>query len=416
MTGSIDISARALATQAIDRAHLAVIQNALLRAPCRFPPVMAEPPTINKGADFASSTIPSAQFIPVPDPRMGCHFSELSTVNFTASHGGRDVGFYTNPGPAPQHMVFSLMTDADQVDLLFSRSQRVQFLIDGKRASAAPFEWTVNGSTRYIVSLHFTSAEMREISFNVGSMAGAYIGPTYSMAPGRISGAGAISISAVTDSYGSKPGSQTKLAMQIGMLLGCSGVQQDTLGGTGYAQSNASDPAPEDHFLARSTPGHVAQQSFAEWNSDIDFVLGGINDLPSLTVDQVRSVLLARRALFPRAIIIAGGNWWPDPTATRVASTKFETIQTVIDQAISSLPGPWVLIDNIHGEWRNSAGVRGSTGGEPWQTGAGTESMPTGVGNGDIYIADDGTHPTMKGVDYLSVRLAETARTAILAL
>lgn len=416
MSGGFDPAARGLASKALSLSQLARIKNAVGRAPCRFPPVMAEPPIITNHNDFAATSIASAQFIPVQDPRIGCFFGELATPRFTASHGGRDLDFYEGPGLSPQHMVFSFVTDADQVDLLFCRSQRVQFWVDGERVADTPSEWAVDGSTRYIVSLNFADAALREISFNVGSMAGAYIGPNYTMGPGRVSGQGTLSMSAITDSYGSRSGSQSKFAMQIGMLLGLPGIQQDTIGGTGYAQAYHTAPLPEDDFLARSTPGHAAQQSFALWDSDIDFVLGGINDQPTLSSNDVRKVLLARRALFPHAVIVVGGNWWPDPTATRVASTKFQTIQDAINQAVSSLPGPWVLIDNINGHWRNSAGRSGSTGGEPWQTGSGIESAPTGSGNGDRYISSDGTHPTAEGVDYLSARLAETTRRAILAL
>ncbi|MXP26625.1 hypothetical protein GRI39_11320 [Altererythrobacter indicus] len=416
MSAGFDPAARGLASKALSLNQLARVKEAVARAPCRFPRVMAEPPIITKRDDFAATSIASAQFIPVPDPRMGCFFGELATARFTASHGGRDLDFYEGPGPSPQHMVFSFVTDADQVDLLFCRSQQVQFWVDGERASPSPGEWNVVGSTRYIVSLNFADSTLREISFNVGGMAGAYIGPNFTMTPGRVSGQGTLSVSAITDSYGSRMGSQSKFAMQVGMLLGLAGVQQDTVGGTGYAQTYHTAPSPEDHFLARSTPGDDAQQSYAEWNSDLDFVLGGINDQPTLSASDVRKVLLARRALFPHAVIVVAGNWWPDPTATRVASTKFQTIQDAINQAVLSLPGPWVLIDNINGFWRNSSGRSDSTGDEPWQTGSGTQNAPTGIGNGDRYISSDGTHPTIEGVDYLSMRLAETARSAILAL
>jgi lysophospholipase L1-like esterase len=207
-------------------------------------------------------------------------------------------------------------------------------------------------------------------------------------------------------------------------LLGIPHMDVNAIGGTGYApvQSPYSYTSSTADTFGGRLPDSVSSAP------DLFMTGGSINDDYGIAIsplyptvasantafeNAVLSYYQKLRSLLPNSVIAAMGPWAPKqfiPTSS-IAQGKLNVIQ----QALTSITGPWVLIDNLNGGWLNSAGVKGPQTG-PWQTGTGHVGATTGVGNGDIYVGPDGTHPTAIGHEYLGRMLASNLAAAIQAL
>jgi len=207
-------------------------------------------------------------------------------------------------------------------------------------------------------------------------------------------------------------------------LLGIPHIDLNAMGGTGYApvqSAYAWTSNSGNAFGARLTDS-------VKTVPDLFVTGGGINDnygyaaaplYPTVTAantafqNAVTSYYKSLRTALPNSVIAAMGPWAPKQSipTNPVAQGKLN----VITQALQSIAAPWVLIDNLNGGWRNSSGASGPQTG-PWQTGTGNTAAPTGIGNGDIYVGPDGTHPTALGHEYLGRMLASNLAAAILAL
>jgi lysophospholipase L1-like esterase len=207
-------------------------------------------------------------------------------------------------------------------------------------------------------------------------------------------------------------------------LLGIPHIDLNAQGGTGYAPIQSP-------YAYTSNPGNTFGARIADSVKsapDLFMTGGSINDdygiaspplYPTVTASNtafqnaVSSYYKNLRAALPNSVIAAMGPWAPRqsiPTSS-IAQGKLNVISSVLQ----SITGPWVLIDNLNGGWLNSSGASGPQTG-PWQTGTGNAGAPTGVGNGDIYVSADGTHPTPLGHEYLGRMLASSLAAAILAL
>ena len=235
------------------------------------------------------------------------------------------------------------------------------------------------------------------------------------------------SFCAMADSYGQGAGYNWATGGPFyvaASLLGVPHVDVNAVGGCGYAPVQSPFPYtlnPGNTFGARLTDSVNAAP-------DLFMTGGSINDdygiaspplyptvASSNTAFQnaVHGYYTNLRAALPNSVIAAMGPWAPKqfiPTSP-IAQGKLNIIQ----QALHSITGPWVLIDNLNGGWTNSSGASGPQTGA-WQTGTGNAGAPTGVGNGDIYVGPDGTHPTPLGHEYLGRMLASNLAAAILAL
>jgi lysophospholipase L1-like esterase len=203
-------------------------------------------------------------------------------------------------------------------------------------------------------------------------------------------------------------------------MLGIPHLDMNAMGGTGYAPNNVT-PQPGNAFGARIV-------SSARLAPDLFLTAGGINDNNWLALPPYASATAARagfdtsvlayfralRAALPGSVLAALGPWTPpaDPSPADVVQAKVDTIK----QALSSVAGPWVFIDNVNDSWTNSTGAASTPTGERWQTGKGYAGRPANDGgNSDIYIAD-GTHPNEAGCTYLAQRLSDSLRAALLKL
>lgn len=235
------------------------------------------------------------------------------------------------------------------------------------------------------------------------------------------------SIAVMCDSYGGAPspnwgvsGPFWEAAAQLGIVH----LDVDAIGGTGYAPNNANELTrkPGNAFSARLNSNVVTLP-------DLFLTCGGINDNNSITAPPLYASAAQARAGFetgvneyytrlrnalPQAVLAATGPWAPKQVVQgdAVARSKLDTIRA----ALQAAGGLWVLMDNLNGGWSNSAGASGGSADGPWQTGSGHAGAPTGSGNGDRHISNDGVHPTAEGSLYLGTRIATDLRAAIAAL
>jgi lysophospholipase L1-like esterase len=237
---------------------------------------------------------------------------------------------------------------------------------------------------------------------------------------------GEASFGAMADSYGGAFAPHWGVSgpfWEAAALLGIAHLDQDAARGTGYAPNNANVDArnPGNAFRARLASNVNALP-------DLFLSAGGINDNNSIAAPPlyasaadalagfnagVAGFYQDLRAALPVAVLAATGPWAPRqviPTDP-VAQSKADTIRA----ALQAVGGPWVFLDNLNGGWVNSAGAFSAPEG-PWQTGTGNSGAPAFDGNGDLYLAADGVHPSEAGNVYLGTRIAEGLRAAILAL
>lgn len=130
---------------------------------------------------------------------------------------------------------------------------------------------------------------------------------------------------------------------------------------------------------------------------DVVVVAGGINDWASTTSaiqSAVSSYLSSIRTALTEVPIFVLGNWTP-----RTANATDSGIEGAIEAAVAALNDPRIVfiptIDATDGAWLSGTGDAGSTAGD---------------GNCDVYISDDGAHPTQSGHDYLGERAATAIR------
>ncbi len=226
----------------------------------------------------------------------------------------------------------------------------------------------------------------------------------------------------MTDSYGGSFSPQwagVGIFYEAAFELGIPHLDINGIGGTGYAQNNVSTDVG-NAFAARLP-------SVTQAKSDLFLTAGGINDnnwlafFPYASAEAARlgfeaavhAYFRALRAALPDSVLAATGPWQPD--ATRYLDQALHKVDTV-RSALAAVAGPWVFMDNLRGNWVNSAGVSSGANTGAWQTGTGTVANPKGDGNGDLYVSADGTHPSEAGAAYLGRQIAQSLRAAILAL
>ncbi len=351
-------------------------------------------------------------------------FTPVSKQHLAASSG--------NSIPAALHFIFT----GQAFEVLFAgRYPQITLIADGEYCSSQYIETTLaNGVpgtllTEYNTFTKFdfgTSATRRISMYGFGTLPACAlaIGPQDTIVPWDRSAEP--SMCAMTDSYGQ--GSSVNWAIGgafwvAASLLGIPHIDLNAMGGTGYAPNGTNSWT----LLEGNTFGSRIPDSVSD-SPDLFLTGGGINDdynypIPGLYAtaaaatagfeQAVKSYYQSLRTALPNSVIAALGPWAPVQSmpTNPVAQGKLNAIR----QALQSITGPWVCIDNLNGGWLNSSGANGEQTG-PWQTGTGNVANPQGNGNGDLYVSADGTHPTVAGNMYLGRMLASNLAAAILAL
>jgi hypothetical protein len=278
------------------------------------------------------------------------------------------------------------------------------------------------------VKFDFGYAARREISLYAASSQGPCaiaIGKDDALEPWDRTGEA--SFCALTDSYGQAAGVNWPLGgpfWEAATLLGIAHLDLDAIGGTGFAPNPGSADArvPGNAFGARIASGaatapdlFVTAGSINDNNFMADPPLYGSTEEAKAGFDAAVSAYFRDlRAALPASVLAAMGPWAPVETmpVNAIAQSKADSIRS----ALRAAGGPWVFLDNLNGGWLNSAGAFVPPTGRGWQTGTGTVARPQGDGNGDLYVAADGVHPTPAGCLYLGQILAANLKDAILAL
>jgi lysophospholipase L1-like esterase len=175
---------------------------------------------------------------------------------------------------------------------------------------------------------------------------------------------------------------------QIGKYLGWSDVWNSGSGGTGYINNAGT----KDNFIQRvaDVTGNAP---------DLVLIEGGTND-SGFSAANVQAAVLAylqsiRSSLTTVPIIVLGLLSAGGPSAATISTEN--AVAAGVTQFADAL----------------TFFVPVATAANPWLTGTGTVSVPTGTGNCDNYTGPDATHPTQAGIDYFASRIANAVRNVI---
>ncbi len=197
-------------------------------------------------------------------------------------------------------------------------------------------------------------------------------------------------------------------------LLGASATTSTAFGGTGYRAEIDANPVTR-----AASPERMAR--FTEAKPTIMLVELGINDpwpgVGPTTLESMNTVLRGARAANPTGVLVVMGPWAPRQfDGTNVDGTYIARMNA-ISSVVESLPGPWVVLDNLRGNWKTSQGTSRGTLRGPWQTGNGKVGAITGAGNADTWVSSDGTHPTAPaGITGLAEVITSELRAALASM
>jgi lysophospholipase L1-like esterase len=172
--------------------------------------------------------------------------------------------------------------------------------------------------------------------------------------------------------------------------LGQFDIRNVALGGTGFVAINGERPNAVDRVERDVTPARA----------HIVVDMNGINDASGITANAyadvvaswIRSVLRSN----PACVIVMTGPMTPN--GNFASSADLVKVSEGKKQAASRFPENVIYIDNI---------------GEKWVTGTGRVGNLGNDGNADWITGTDGTHPTVEGRSYLTMRLAHSLATKL---
>lgn len=201
-----------------------------------------------------------------------------------------------------------------------------------------------------------------------------------------------------TDSYGGYQDdvvSHLSFMEMFGRQIGCWGITETQRGSTGY-QRNAGEAGwaavePERLGFVAAQPRLTTLAQLSINDSIPRDALGPDID----TLDAIEETLNAYRDSAPDSVLIIQGPWAPVQTFAQQEGSKYRAFMEKILEVARTLPGDWIVLDNIWGGWETSKGTTRTPLRGAWQTGDGNVGAPTGSGNGDTCVDADGTHPTV---------------------
>lgn len=409
------------------------LQAQLQRSALNLPPVMTTPPIVTEGAASAGPATAIVRVIPADGntPQVNTIFNSPHLYVFNSANiTGTRVAFTQitinsqekfqmgtpvfptnvgNLGPMCIHFRF----DGSDLEILHFNTLTYQMLVDG-RPIAENLGTTPTNTTSW-TKFAFGSRAVRNITlYAVGQIGCLAIGVNDSISP--VIRSSDLAVVFHGDSYLQALGQHTPIGGPAGEAAYLAGIPN--IWGAGFGGAAYLRPGPSSN-AAGAFPDLSAVTNCDLWHCSLGLNETRASGPPAAFDAAVLSYFKAVRNAFPDAVIAATGSWAPQES---MASTASRTdIGTAVVAQLGSIAGPWVFIDNLTGNWRNSSGATGRTANTSassgtWQTGEGNVGAPTGQGNGDLYISADGTHPSPAGVSYLGAMLARGWRDSILAL
>jgi lysophospholipase L1-like esterase len=170
----------------------------------------------------------------------------------------------------------------------------------------------------------------------------------------------------------------------LSMRLGIDDFVNFGSNGTGFV---ANGVAPLTNYFNRLP-------FVAEYNPDIIFFAGSLNDTASASILRAQAVTTINHAreLMPNAAIAILGHVYATMTGATQGTIDADAALTLAAQDTGV---PYI----------SNAG---------WVTGTGTEVATTGVGNADFYRRSDGNHYNPAGHEYLAARYEQELRSRLL--
>lgn len=400
--------------------------------------IMDDPPTVTIGGDNTGSTISNSVFYGLDNPLI--HVSCGIKVEY-AVHG-RDVFRAIDDGLILGGVV-TIITDASEVefDLQCPISKYFQLVVDGKRASNQTYSMTVSaGNLRKIAKVDFGFRKIRKISLISATqdVAGIYINKNYTLFPVPNPDIKMINI---IDSYGFNGyygWNGQSVNQDLMAAIGVDGCSQSAYGATGYLARGGNR-----NFIERLTLNAEL------YEYDVILTNGGINDVNNnATLTAIDDYYHKCNELFPNALLISTGPWCPS-AALVVSDVKYKNVNNKILESISKYGNQYIFLDTLTGSIKTSWGLLfdgskynltltnsiNDVNNNPYAlfTGSGhviadgshgvSPTPGTGDGNSNLYISEDGTHPTISdnsefyGLDsgkcYISKWIYEKVKLAI---
>lgn len=353
--------------------------------------------------------------------------------------------------------------DGTTIDLIFKGvggPGQLRIRVDGQLVSATPIVLSVTGSDQ-IIPITFATRQPRRITVEatIAPWGGVNVGPNDTIWKSEVRGPRCIVIG---DSFvggtGATGSGSTAFVRRFSQAMGWPDTWASGIGGTGIV-----NPGSYGKYRDRIVTDCIA------WNPDVIVICPSVNDTSftfaqvqteaTLLFQQIRTampgvllivtaptwkqgvssysnLLLQMRDGIKLAAVAAGGyfvDWLEKPldttpvatALTSAASISATTISTSVVIPIQSTcdidaagtrerrrvlnvsgSGPYTLTLDVALTASHLSGATVTQVGPSHWTGTGRVGTTTGVGNCDLIVSADGTHPTQAGHDYLGSDLA----------
>lgn len=355
-----------------------------------YPPIITNP--VNAMPLTSAVTVvntPSAVRLLGGAPQI---FSGLAIKPVTTTR--KDLSQYAYSG------AFDIVTDAPSVCFGFtSNSVQARFLVDGRYVSRAITNAT-GGSTTYI-NLDFSS--LRKVR-RITVLTNAALRFIYTDPISRVTAPATNDIVRCIftgDSYTASTGASmpdTSWSQVASRYLGIEDARACGIGGTGYL-----NPGSGTAWTCRSHINDVIDNA-----PDLVVFAHGANDFTSTPAAITAEVLLCLaevRAALPATPIVVMGCWplssGPSPAAIATEGAILAAVNNFDDSFCKFAP----VVSEPSGSWI---------------FGMGSTAIPTGTGNGDVYLGGtsgtDKAHPNDAGHAYIGYKASEAIKKAVSAM
>lgn len=328
--------------------------------------------------------------------------SQVSFPCVTINAGGTGGNIGLNNGRSCYGWSATWVTDAPQMAIGVSYNRTpANIIIDGRRLLPGGVQGGGGGNPAYFV-LDFTAAGGRaartitiEDYGNIG-FAGVWVDPASTVsAPIAARTIRAAFFGSSIECGGNSFPLRGDLGWtaQAAKLLGWQDARNLGLGGTGYINSQGG--------TALNYAGHIADATAIA--PDVVVVGGPINDqleTPAAITAAAAAFLGQVRTALPGTLIIALGTF---PAASGPADTAISA-ENAVAAAVLQLADPLTRFVPLS---TDPDGL--------FLSGTGNVSAPTGTGTADLYISDDGTHPTQAGIDATARHIAARISSLVLS-
>lgn len=355
-----------------------------------FPGVMASPPTV--AAASTSSTVTGSLVSSVSGTSPNISNFRFIQSNFVQAGAGYPndgfvIGRNITDGMLSdihaEHVGVEFMTDAPIFELHLFGGATYRVLIDGAYVSLTPTTLANDGNL-YFVKHTFATRIPRRIRIEangVTKFGGVKVTALDSVWTPAL--ATPFRIICVGDSYLEN---YRGLPSYIGGFLGVEDCWGSGLGGTGYVTTNNGRVALINRLASDVTA----------YAPDMVITMAGINDAANAGLQTaVAAYHAALRTALPNVLSVTTGPWSP----RGVADDRLPYISA----GVAAGDAQTLFIDNVTPRWQSAT--------------SGNVSSTAGLGNGDVYLQSDNTHPvSTAGVEYLARRLTDEIKRTIAAL